>query len=44
MPLSEKEVVEMIGRLPGGGVFSARREVRELPNILWDDEQVLDLV
>ena len=44
MPLSEKEVVEMIGRLPGGGVFSARREVKELPKILWDDEQVLDLV
>ena len=44
MPLSEKEVVEMIGRLPGGGVFSARREVKELPKILWDDEEVLDLV
>ena len=44
MPLSEKEVAEMIGRLPGGGVLSARREVKELPKILWDDEQVLDLV
>jgi hypothetical protein len=44
MPLSEKDVVQMIGRLPLGGKFVGRREVKELPNILWDDEQVLDLV
>lgn len=44
MPLSEKDVVQMIGRLPLGGKFVGRREVKELPKILWDDEQVLDLV
>jgi hypothetical protein len=44
MPLSENDVVQMIGRLPLGGKFVDRREVKELPNILWHDEQVLDLV
>ena len=44
MPLSEKDVVQMISRLPLGGKFVGRREVKELPKILWDDEQVLDLV
>ena len=44
MPVSEKDVAQMIGRLPVGGKFVGRREVKELPNILWDDEQVLDLV
>jgi len=43
MALSEKDVVQMTGRLPLGGKFVGR-EVKELPNILWDDEQVLDLV
>lgn len=44
MPVSEKDVVQMISRLPLGGKFVGRREVKELPKILWDDEQVLDLV
>jgi hypothetical protein len=44
MPMSEKDVVQMINRLPLGGKFVGRREVKELPNILWDDEQVVDLV
>lgn len=44
MSLSEQDVVQMIGRLPLGGKFVGRREVKELPNILWDDEEVLDLV
>jgi hypothetical protein len=44
MPVSEQDVVRMISRLPLGGKFVGRREVKELPNILWDDEEVLDLV
>jgi hypothetical protein len=44
MPISEAQVARMINRLPSGGRLGGRREVKELPNILWDDEEILDVV
>jgi Bacterial PH domain/Short C-terminal domain len=34
------EVREQIGHLEGGNKFLGRKEVKELPNVLWDDEKV----
>lgn len=43
MPTFE-EVQEQIGRLDTASKFLSRKEVRELPNILWEDEHVERLV
>ena len=42
MPTLE-EVTAQLNRLKGVSQFLARREIRELPNILWDSEQIHDM-
>jgi hypothetical protein len=43
MPTLE-EVKEQIGHQPAGSKFLGRKEIKELPNILWEDENVERLV
>jgi Bacterial PH domain/Short C-terminal domain len=38
------EVREQIGHLDGGNKFLSRKEVKELPNVLWDDEKIEKLI
>jgi Bacterial PH domain/Short C-terminal domain len=39
-----EEVREQIGHIDGGSRFLARKEIKELPSILWEDEHVERLV
>jgi hypothetical protein len=43
MPTLE-EVREQIGHQPSGARFLGRKEIKELPKILWDDEMIEQLV
>ncbi|WP_084245170.1 PH domain-containing protein [Planomicrobium okeanokoites] len=41
---SLKEIQEKLKNLDGMSKFFGRREIKELPNILWEDEELLNLV
>lgn len=43
MPTLE-EIQEKLKNLDGLSKFFGRREIKELPNILWEDEELLNLV
>jgi Bacterial PH domain/Short C-terminal domain len=43
MPTLE-EITAEISRLPGGHGFLGRKEVKQLPGILWEDERVENLI
>jgi hypothetical protein len=44
MAITDQDIRKMLDRLPSGGRFVGRREVNELPKILWDDEELIDVV
>jgi hypothetical protein len=38
------EIQQQIGHLPGGNGFLGRKEVKQLPTILWEDEKVEHII
>ncbi len=44
MPVTAQDVARMLNALPMGGMFVGRREVKELPSLLHDSEEIVDLV
>jgi hypothetical protein len=44
MAASGNRFTDQIAKLPTGSRLLGRKEIRELPTILWDDENVLDIV
>jgi len=43
-PLTANDIDGVLKRLPGGSAFLGRREVKELPSILWEDEVIHHIV
>jgi len=39
-----QRILDQVKRLPSGSLFLTKKEIRELPNILSDNEEVVDLV
>jgi hypothetical protein len=39
-----QRILQQVQRLPKANLFLTKKEIKELPNILWDDEEVVDLV
>jgi len=43
-PTRLDQIIEQLGHLDGASKFLGRREIRELPSILWEDEDVEKLI